>query len=911
MTESVVSAAAEAAGAPGAESKDAYHVAVVGDAGVGKTSIVVALAMPVALDNVPAVVPPMALPQLNARDGLPGVCVAVDTPAPVTEEARQSVAAAIRAAQCVVVVVDALRPETLARVFDFWEPFIASARGPAEYMHTAGALGLPDAQRQRLAMERRRQATRVPVVIALNKVDLISTQDPQGAQMLAVLGRAVDSCRVETAFTCCAHARQSVADMFQGARKLIFFPITPLLTTAHRDTDFGSSVAISMDTMEEDDDDTERLTDGCRKALARVFHLLDKDNDGVLNDNEQETLARLMFAATDNKQARKQENKQSPEEKGEKEGDEEEEENPIEELRQMILDMHLQAGDVSIAPGGRVGEDQSTFSDNESYSREGDASQDDDLGGLTPIHTPLHGSMPGALGPGPRPTPLRQQATAAAAAAAVAVTPGPVAYVDVPEFSLSELESLVLAYAVEYPELFWKVLYHFGYDTSLKLTTALLSPEFARPYPGCRYELTQKAVDFLSERFCAHDVAKTGKLDENGLKLLFSTVPDGQPFPGEAPMTLHQFLEHCHMLCLVDTKIMLRTLACLGFEDDLSDAVEQHKGVLPSFHPLHQEAFVASLSEDIDSLPPRTVFHGFVFGSRGCGKTSILRGLAGKPFNPQQSHTATEQWACGMVRANEDDAKTTAHLVLTEFLNDDDDIVEDRDQMQRCDVCCFVFDTHNPNSFAHVLRLHELVMDRYPWLPCVHVAAKTDLTAVRQVAQTSPHAFLAAHSLPQPIALSMLDGTAAVPTAAAEATGSSAFAAMATPYVHGRSALLYIELVRAACAPSEHVDVKLATARSQPVALQQSQQPQQQQQQQQEQQQKKPLDVNKSSSSDTQVITTRSWRRTVAVGLGIAVSVSALAAAALFLTTKRGGRSLRPQQASYFLFAKHPFWRRT
>ena len=151
----------------------------------------------------------------------------------------------------------------------------------------------------------------------------------------------------------------------------------------------------------------------------------------------------------------------------------------------------------------------------------------------------------------------------------------------------------------------------------------------------------------------------------------------------------------------------------------------------------------------------------------------------------------------------------------------------------------------------------------------------------------------------------MLNDTAAVPTAAAEATGSSAFAAMSTPYVHGRSAMLYTELVRAACTPSEHVDVNLAKAHCRPAAPREPLSVHPGSQQKQQQQQK----TSASDSSDNKVVSTRSWRKTMAIGFGVVVSIGAIAAAALFMN--RNGRSHRPQPASHFIFAKHPFWRRT
>ena len=814
--------------------RDVYRVAVVGDEGVGKTSLVSTLVHTVPPDTLPAVLAPAALPPLDApADGLPGVCVVVDTPAPRTAAQRAAVAAAVRAAHCVVVVVDALRPATLARVFDFWEGFVARARAGgadtagADTASAAAGAGETEAGAGAEVMGPRT----APLVVALNKADLRGPADAAGAQMLAVLREAVESCRVESAFTCCAHARQSVVDMFRAARQLIFFPVTPLLTTSARDADFGASVSVDGGDATAAALDaavgarTESLTAPCRAALARVFCLLDRDNDGVLNTRELATLARLMFASGGDSSDDGDDESSS--------GSESDGSARLADLERMVVEMHLAAGDVSVVQGNDLG-------------------AGDPPTGLSPIRTPLRASRPGALAPGPRPTPgtrvavtpdddddYYNAATAAAAAAAVrTATPQRVTYVDVPPFTLDELEALVLAYAAECPELFWKVLYHYGYDTALQLTAALLAPPLAPAPPGCRYELSAAALGFLAERFHAHDRAGAGVLGAAELARLFAPVPDGQPFPCAAPMTLAGFLEHFRMLCLVDARALLRTVACLGFPGAPADAVE-----------LHGNSSSSSAAHCCGG-PPRTVFHAFVFGSRGCGKTALLRGLAGLPFVPGaravQQQAGPEQWACGTVPGALPGGGP-AHLVLTEFA-DDDAVVHDRAQMQRCDVCCLVFDTHAPSSFAHALRLHELVLARYPALPCVHVAAKTDLAAVRQVAHVSPHAFLAAHALPQPVAVSMRS-----PNAAAAAPRG-----------------VYAELVRAACEPARYVPRGAAVAPAQPP---------------------------------------RALVRRAVLGCTLAVSVGALAALALrmlFPRSSGSSRVSRARPASHYLFA----WRR-
>ncbi|KAI6075717.1 Mitochondrial Rho GTPase 1 isoform X6 [Aix galericulata] len=111
----------------------------------------------------------------------------------------------------------------------------------------------------------------------------------------------------------------------------------------------------------------------------------------------------------------------------------------------------------------------------------------------------------------------------------------------------------------------------------------------------------------------------------------------------------------------------------------------------------------------------RNVFRCNVIGMKGCGKSGVLQALLGRNLI---LHDVSD----------------------SEFLTDAETI---------CDAVCLVYDVSNPKSFEYCARIFKQhFMDSR--IPCLVVAAKSDLHEVRQEYSISPAEFCRKHKMPPP-----------------------------------------------------------------------------------------------------------------------------------------------------------------
>jgi len=90
----------------------------------------------------------------------------------------------------------------------------------------------------------------------------------------------------------------------------------------------------------------------------------------------------------------------------------------------------------------------------------------------------------------------------------------------------------------------------------------------------------------------------------------------------------------------------------------------------------------------------------YVFGQSDSGKTTFLSHFIGK--NSGEHQQSGSRCVCnGVVFDNK-----TNYLVLQEF-DDQNEIAKSLDKLEKCDLICFLYDTHNPKSFAPTATLYE------------------------------------------------------------------------------------------------------------------------------------------------------------------------------------------------------------
>ena len=233
------------------------RILLVGDPGVGKTSLILSLVS----EEFPEEVPPKAEEITIPADVTPENVKTNIVDFSSIEQSDENLGEEIQRAH-VVCVVYAVDDETsLDRVSTHWLPFIRD--------HSAG------------------DGSRKPVVLVGNKIDLGEFFNPRNFIILTLEILSVDYStidhvltvmeefnEVESCVECSAKTLHNISEMFYYAQKAVLHPTAPLYV------------------MEEQD-----LTEACKKALIRIFKVCDIDGDGLLNDYELNHFQRRCFNA--------------------------------------------------------------------------------------------------------------------------------------------------------------------------------------------------------------------------------------------------------------------------------------------------------------------------------------------------------------------------------------------------------------------------------------------------------------------------------------------------------------------------------------------------------------------------------------------------------------------------------------
>ncbi|KAK9867983.1 hypothetical protein WJX84_007975 [Apatococcus fuscideae] len=221
------------------------RIGVIGDPGVGKTSLITATATETFSDNPPPVLPDTRLPAQCTPEGVP--LRIIDTSS--KPEDRAAVEDKIRSCDVIVLLFTLDKPDSFRRIDSYWLP------------------------------ELRRLRVKAPVTLVLAKTDLI-----QNEQVLHELKTdKVDPCmarnrQIETCVDCSASKLSHVGEVFYTAMKAVIYPSAPLFEAA------GSS-------------GVGQIKPAAINALHRVFMLCDKDKDGALSNKELNVFQTKCFSA--------------------------------------------------------------------------------------------------------------------------------------------------------------------------------------------------------------------------------------------------------------------------------------------------------------------------------------------------------------------------------------------------------------------------------------------------------------------------------------------------------------------------------------------------------------------------------------------------------------------------------------
>ncbi|XP_053512065.1 mitochondrial Rho GTPase 1 isoform X2 [Artibeus jamaicensis] len=287
----------------------------------------------------------------------------------------------------------------------------------------------------------------------------------------------------------------------------------------------------------------------------------------------------------------------------------------------------------------------------------------------------------------------------------------------------------------------WTVLRRFGYDDDLDLTPEYLFPLLKIP-PDCTTELNHHAYLFLQSTFDKHDLDRDCALSPDELKDLFKVFPYIPWGPDvnntvctneKGWITYQGFLSQWTLTTYLDVQRCLEYLGYLGY----SILTEQES---------QASAVTITRDKKIDlqkKQTQRNVFRCNVIGMKNCGKSGVLQALLGRNLMRQKKIRDDHKsyYAINTVYVYGQEKYLLMHDISeSEFLTEAEII---------CDVVCLVYDVSNPKSFEYCARIFKQhFMDSR--IPCLIIAAKSDLHEVKQEYSISPTDFCRKHKMPPP-----------------------------------------------------------------------------------------------------------------------------------------------------------------
>ncbi|KAG1772430.1 P-loop containing nucleoside triphosphate hydrolase protein [Suillus occidentalis] len=216
------------------------RILLVGDEGVGKSTIVTSLIKEVFVAHVQHVVPEVTIPpEVNPENVTTYI---VDSGAGPQD--RQHLESEVRKAHVICVVYSIDNPHSFDRIPTYWLPLF------------------------------RQLGVNVPVILVGNKIDLRGGEVTNEALEEEIIPIMNEFKEVETCVECSAQLPLNVSEVFYFAQKAVLHPTAPLYDSREH-----------------------VLKPACVSALKRIFKLCDANKDGVLDAAELNEFQRKCFDA--------------------------------------------------------------------------------------------------------------------------------------------------------------------------------------------------------------------------------------------------------------------------------------------------------------------------------------------------------------------------------------------------------------------------------------------------------------------------------------------------------------------------------------------------------------------------------------------------------------------------------------
>lgn len=222
------------------------RILLVGDDGVGKSTLITALIKETFVDHIQHVVPEVTIPPEWTKENV--TTRIVDSSGIIYSlarlENREQLDTEIKKADVICIVYAVDQKETTDRVSLYWLPYI------------------------------RRLGRNVPVVLVGNKIDKRGNDIANDALEEQVMPIMNEFKEVETCVECSAKQPLNISEVFYFAQKAVLHPTAPLYDSREH-----------------------VLKPACIDALRRIFKLCDIDKNGVLDDEEIDNFQRKCFGA--------------------------------------------------------------------------------------------------------------------------------------------------------------------------------------------------------------------------------------------------------------------------------------------------------------------------------------------------------------------------------------------------------------------------------------------------------------------------------------------------------------------------------------------------------------------------------------------------------------------------------------
>ncbi|CAH1794756.1 unnamed protein product [Owenia fusiformis] len=214
------------------------RILLVGEDGVGKTSLILSLVSEEFPEEVPFKAEEITIPADVTPEKVPTHIVDFST----QEQSHEELVHEINRSDVICVVYSVDVPESIERISTYWLPEI----------------------RKTVGLENRK-----PVILVGNKSD---TYDNSSMEVILPIMNAWQE--VETCVECSAKTLKNISELFYYAQKAVLHPTAPLYNSEDKE-----------------------LKLNCKRALTRIFKICDGDNDGLLSDIELNQFQRRCFNA--------------------------------------------------------------------------------------------------------------------------------------------------------------------------------------------------------------------------------------------------------------------------------------------------------------------------------------------------------------------------------------------------------------------------------------------------------------------------------------------------------------------------------------------------------------------------------------------------------------------------------------